>query len=685
MKKTYLFIFAFLILFSNCTILLAAQTQYVDNNMGTGSDPRLQLVLSANGTNSPTLTIDYGAQGPVPYSLNSSNNWSSWNVFDTNDPPNYYGTINLKSDGVLLWWNGYSPGTQGYYLEGITLDNGGAYGGYQLTVSSIVRPTGSSGQGIGPFPNTPLATPAVYPGTTDPIVLSVVGDRIVTNHGQDVLLKGIVRPSLEWNPQGQYFSTQDLSNIANWESNGTTARSNVIRLDLYQGYWFDSEPATVTGSYKQIINAIVYYATQLGMAVILDLHWTNAGYQSPMANQDSITFWQEVATDYQDFGTVLFELFNEPYNITTNVWLNGDGVFAGYQQLYDAVRGTGAQNICIVGGLDYAYDLSFVSPSFCVTGTNIVYCSHPYNLKGQPGYTGPGGTFDQNYQGIIGNFPLIFTEFGTHTAPFYPVNYFPIYANILHYVNTNHVHYSAFAWWVEPGNPQFPVLIGDWDGTAIYGGINVHNDLVQNPGTLIAGIHNNFVSFEKRAGIVGTTVSFNGSKFGRLGLFDWNFGDASSVTESSPRVVHNFLNPGVYVVQLTTRIGARLVTTSRTINVGSEIIESDCNCVIVSPPADVRLRKSITHHGNVINTITWKAPEPLKIGEVPLYYLVFRDQELKEFVGVVRKPNKNGTFKIQDKTKSLKNSYTVIGVDPIGNLSTPVTVSYKKSSLQNNC
>src|SRR4051794_8731410 len=101
------------------------------------------------------------------------------------------------------------------------------------------------------------------------------------------------------------------------------------------------------------------------MAVILDLHWTQYGSQSPMANKDSIRFWQEVATQYKDFGTVIFELYNEPYGIDTNTWLYGSVDYAGYQELYNAVRKTGANNLIICGGLDYAYDLSFVNPNFC--------------------------------------------------------------------------------------------------------------------------------------------------------------------------------------------------------------------------------------------------------------------------------------------------------------------------------
>ena len=62
---------------------------------------------------------------------------------------------------------------------------------------------------------------------------------------------------------------------------------------------------------------------------------------------------------------MLFELYNEPHDVSWRVWKSGgdagDGCQAvGMQQLYDAVRATGAENLVIIGGLDWAYDLSGV-------------------------------------------------------------------------------------------------------------------------------------------------------------------------------------------------------------------------------------------------------------------------------------------------------------------------------------
>lgn len=671
MLKKHVFSFCYLLFFVQ---LITAGTfleasQQLANYLGTGSNPRIQLQLSANGPNWGAYTIDYQGIGNVPWSSDASNNWSSWNVVDTATPPNYYGTITLTSDGSSVQWNNYVGGPNGYYLDGIHLSYNSGISAYQLTVDAIY-PNGGGGGGTGPFPDAPPAVPAVYSGTSDPIILQVSGNKIVDNHGNEILLKGIVRPSLEWSATGQYLSTQDLSNIANWQSGGATAKSNVIRLDLYQGYWLNSAPATQIGSYKQIINAIVYYATQLGMAVILDLHWVESGYQTPMADSDSITFWQQVATDYASFGTVMFELYNEPYGITTDVWLNGDSTYAGYQQLYNAVRGTGAQNICIVGGLDYAYDLSFVSPSFKVNGTNIVYCSHPYDAKGQPGYQGEGGTFEQNYQGILGNFPLIFTEFGTNESSYYPNGYQQIYSNTLNFINTNGVHYTGFAWWVQEGDPQFPCLIEDWNGDALDGGTLIHNDLIQNPGTLIGSESNVFLSFETLIGSQ-TKIHFNALKFGS-GLFFWEFGDASGIHSTPALTSHTYPRAGSYVVTLKMMVdGQPQFVSSKTIRVPY----SATSCQPVCPPRDVKARRVCSNHLTTVYEIEWKKPKEEAHTSPPLYYLVFRDKDLTDLAAKVSATeSSHERYKVKDHVKkSQKVAYTVVSVDENGNRSIPIT------------
>jgi hypothetical protein len=184
------------------------------------------------------------------------------------------------------------------------------------------------------------------------------------------------------------------------------------------------------------------------------------------------------------------ELFNEPQDISHDQWLSG------YQGLYKAVRDTGAKNICIVGGLDWAYDLSFVPDKFHVKGDNIVYCSHPYYPKGND----HRGIFEptSNFAGVLGKFPVIFTEFGVNGTPDGKKLYnkklwnasdgkeykglnqegLQYYDQVISYMLHTRFHYTGWAWWVDNKEPWFPALIWDWEsGTAWNGGTPIHEDI----------------------------------------------------------------------------------------------------------------------------------------------------------------------------------------------------------------
>ncbi|WOO39967.1 glycoside hydrolase family 5 protein [Rubellicoccus peritrichatus] len=486
-------LFYFLTISVLATMSLWGQGIQLFNYLGTGTSPNLRIELANNGSGSwGNYPIGWGFGGGLPFNTDPNSSWSSWNVFDENDV--FYGNITVKSDGTVAGteWVGYNiDGTTGYYLENIIFSPTSDGLNYQLTVDRIIYPDNPSKPvSNGPFPDAPLATPATFAGTDTPIILKVDADKILDNMGSEIRLKGFARPSLEWNNQGQFLSPQDIENMSKWGS--ATNPPNVVRLSLNQDFWFNSEAVDVKGSYKQIIDAVIYYATRHGMIAILDLHWVDTNGQPPMANRDSITFWSEVATQYKDFGTVLFELFNEPYIDSTDVWLNGDANYAGYQELYQAVRDAGAANIVIVNGLDYGYDISFVGPDgITVTGDNIIYGSHPYNDKGAPGWTGRGGDFANNFAGVLGNYPLIFTEFGDNRPDSYPPiseNYSPVYTRILDEIEKNAIHYSGWAWWIEPSNPAFPVLVeGDWSNpAAAYGGIQVQKNLQDHGPTVIS-------------------------------------------------------------------------------------------------------------------------------------------------------------------------------------------------------
>ena len=175
-----------------------------------------------------------------------------------------------------------------------------------------------------------------------------------------------------------------------------------------------------------------------------------------MADTHSLTFWQEVAARYKGDGRVFFELYNEPHDVPPDVWLSGGDVgftVVGMQQLYDAVRAAGADNLVIVGGLDYAFDLSHVQ-SYPVAGYNILYATHPYNTpERQP------ATWYGKFGYLADTNPVIATEFGDGNGSCSP----DWDTQIIAYADARKMSWTAWAWFV--GGCNFPSLITDWTGT----------------------------------------------------------------------------------------------------------------------------------------------------------------------------------------------------------------------------
>lgn len=282
----------------------------------------------------------------------------------------------------------------------------------------------------------------------------VEGNQIFDGDDEVHIFRGVDRPSLEWNPLGEGISSADFNLIAGWNA-------NVVRVAINQGYWLPGSVA-YNPDYQEQIDQVVQWIEAAGMDVILDLHWTDKGNlsewpgQQRMADQNSVTFWASVADIYKDDGRVFFELYNEPHDVGWSVWLNGgdsgDGFQAvGMQELYDTVRDAGADNLVLIGGLDYAYDLAGV-PGNRVEGYNIVYVTHPYDYGNkQP------DAWDDDWGFLAETDPIFVTEFGSFDCnPWYS-------SQLIDYAEARGLSWSAWAWY--PGGCGFPGLIEDWSGT----------------------------------------------------------------------------------------------------------------------------------------------------------------------------------------------------------------------------
>jgi hypothetical protein len=244
-----------------------------------------------------------------------------------------------------------------------------------------------------------ITGPGGDPPPSGPPALHVDGRWIRNEAGDAVILRGVNIASLEWTSTGENVLRSLDTAAAGW-------KANLLRIPLSQDRWFGRAPEQRDGgrAYRAVVDALVNRARDLGVYLLLELHWSNAGRwgryigQHRMPDTNSVAFWKSLAEAYGDRPAVLFGLYNEPHDVSWTVWRDGglvtetleeNGASAavayeavGFQALADTVRAAGAaENILVVGGLDWGYDLGGVLGGYALEGTDIVYDTHCYPWK----------------------------------------------------------------------------------------------------------------------------------------------------------------------------------------------------------------------------------------------------------------------------------------------------------------
>jgi hypothetical protein len=182
--------------------------------------------------------------------------------------------------------------------------------------------------------------------------------------------------------------------------------------------------------YLQAVDKTVEMLTKRGMVALLNLHYQTVGDcgrfgQWPMAEYASaIAFWKQIAARYKNNPLVAFDLFNEPHHLSDDQWRNGGTITwqdktyrtAGMQEMYNAVRSTGATNLVFVTGNGWGN--LWPKKTTPVSGTNIVYAIHGYPCPQVPT---PECTnqwpydpyqFFQFWETAEQSHPIVVTEFG---------------------------------------------------------------------------------------------------------------------------------------------------------------------------------------------------------------------------------------------------------------------------------
>lgn len=344
-----------------------------------------------------------------------------------------------------------------------------------------------------PLPSPIIPSSTLVPTNTAgfPSMLHAVSNRLENAQGKVVWLQGLSVDSLQWAVNGEHLDQTIPVAIEQWHA-------NVIRLAMDDGFWFGhgghhQQQPDGGLAYRGVVDRAIQAAASRGAYLVLDLH----RFGAPTA--DHVAFWKDAALRYKDHPAVLFELFNEPHSLSWKVWRDGGllkeakakstdvnpsenqekvtgETTPGMQALVDAARSTGAKNMVVVGGLDWAYDLTGVVNGFALDdrgGNGIMYVSHIYPWK-------------SDWQGkvlvAVDRYPVIVTEVGC--PPDYngfqfipPAGRHPLEGwseDVIGLIQKYKLNWTAFSFHPHCG----PMVISDWNYTPTpYWGVYVKEAL----------------------------------------------------------------------------------------------------------------------------------------------------------------------------------------------------------------
>jgi endoglucanase len=330
--------------------------------------------------------------------------------------------------------------------------------------------------------------------------LHVVGNQVVTSAGKTVRLLGVDRSGAEfaciqgWGIFDGPVDAASVQAMGSWHV-------NAVRVPLNEDCWLGingASPNFSGANYRRAITSFVQLLNQNGMAVILDLHWNAPGAaratgQQPMPDRDHApAFWGSVSSTFKSNRSVIFDLYNEPYpdsNQNTSAawscWKNGGSCpgftyqAAGMQELVTAVRVTGARNIIMLGGVEYANNLTgWLSHEPKDPAHNLAASWHSYNFnlcKSQ-------ACWDGTIAPVLKHVPVIAGEIGESDCAHGYID------TLMRWMDSHGASYLAWTWntW---NCSSGPALVSDYSGTPTNFGAGYKSHLAVEAGSLSRGRH----------------------------------------------------------------------------------------------------------------------------------------------------------------------------------------------------
>ncbi len=469
----------------------ACQVSYtVSSDWGSGFTTA--ITIQNTGSAITSWTLGYSYAGNQKISQGWSGNWSQSGAAITVTNASWNGSLAAGAStqiGANFTYSGTNTAPTAFTLNG-TACNGGS------TASPSPSPSPSTSPSSSPTP-TPTPSPTSSGATTAP-QLHVSGNKLVNASGQTVLLHGVDRSGTEYacvQGNGIFDGPNDQASITAMKSWGV----NAVRVPLNEACWNAESYVNSAYAGANYISAIKAYVSLLnanGMVAILDLHWTDGLYtgnssgcssaeatcQKPMPDAaEAIPFWTSVANTFKGNDAVIFDLFNEPYasratgstSTGWQCWLSGGtcaGIsyqVAGMQSMVNAVRGTGAANVLMLGGEEYSNDLtSWLAYEPTDPDHNLVASWHSYNFN----TCSSQSCWTSQVAPVAASVPVVAGEIGENDCADSYVD------PLMTWLDSQGISYLAWAWNADFACSSGPGLITDYTGTpTAYGaGVEAH-------------------------------------------------------------------------------------------------------------------------------------------------------------------------------------------------------------------
>ncbi|NEA30184.1 glycoside hydrolase family 5 protein [Streptomyces sp. SID13031] len=319
-----------------------------------------------------------------------------------------------------------------------------------------------------------------------PLSVRVAGNQLVDQTGAKVQLRGVNHSGAQYacaEGTGLFDAPATDATIAAMKAWGVTA----VRVPLNETCWLGStqiRPGMRGSTYRHAIAAWVNKLTTAGLPVIVDAHWTQVDTKKATNQRIMPTrafaplYWRSVAATFKNNPAVMFDLFNEPYpddnQDTTAAWkcvrdggaCGGTGfVTAGMQELVLAVRSSGAKNVILVPGPEYAGSLTRWLEFKPVDPANQLVAS--VHIYGQP----LGSPYDDpkrwpEIDKVAAKVPVVIGEMGDSDCSH------KFSDKLTKWADTRGISYLAWGWVVSDCADE-PSLLKDYKGTPSGFGVGI--------------------------------------------------------------------------------------------------------------------------------------------------------------------------------------------------------------------